>query len=319
MSFALEVKNEILSLNFSKKQMHMLLVGFLKFNGEILYNNNEVLFQISSSNNSLIRGIFKILKNFYLDDFQTAVIELPKNSSNKKLYRILLTKNVKQFLTENNIFDFNKNHKIIEIPYFNIFNTFELHQDLIRAYISGVFIAVGSVNSPDTSNYHLELQFKTIDEANYFTKIMSFYKFDFRIVSRRKNYVAYIKKSMLVSDFLKFIDASESVMNFENSRINRDLKNNLNRYMNIELYNQKNSIITGSRQIKEITFIKEQGAFNLLSEKARTLADLRLENPDVSFSELVELLEERNIKISKSGVSNLFKNISKISQQLKEG
>ncbi|ASP27839.1 hypothetical protein SCORR_v1c00640 [Spiroplasma corruscae] len=319
MSFALKVKEEILNHNFTEKQMRMILLGFLKFNGELIYNDNEVLFQLSSSSNKIIRGVFNLLKNFYQEDFQTTVIDLPVNVSNKKLYRILISKNVKNFLESFEVYNFNDNKKVVKVKEFEINNTFEKHQDLVRAYVSGLFIAIGSVNSPETSNYHLELQFKSEEESSYFVGLMNQYNFDFKIVQRRNNSVAYIKKSMLVSDFLKFIDASESVMAFENTRIDRDLKNNVNRYLNIEIHNQKNTIIAGSRQVKEIEFIKKQGLFGKLPIKAQKLAQARLKNPDASFSDLVQILEENNLKISKSGVSNLFKIISNIFNQIKKG
>ncbi|AKX33731.1 hypothetical protein SLITO_v1c00630 [Spiroplasma litorale] len=319
MSFALDVKNEILNHDFSLKQMKMLLTGFLKFNGEIIYNDNEVLYQISCNNNALVRGIYKILKQFYKEDFQTTIIDLPIKVKNKKLFRILLTKNVKDFLEDLKIYDFKNNKKIIEIEDVSGKNSFEKHQDLIRAYVSGVFIAVGSVNSPETPNYHLELQFKFENEAIYFLNLMHSFDFDFKIVTRRNNFVVYLKKSMLVSDFLKFIDAAESVMAFENTRIGRDLKNNVIRYINTQIHNQKNITKTGNRQIEEINLIINKGMLSKLSLKAQVLAKARLKNPETSFSELVQVLEGEGIKITKSGVSNLFKIISKLAKQIKEG
>jgi DNA-binding protein WhiA len=95
------------------------------------------------------------------------------------------------------------------------------------------------------------------------------------------------------------------------------MKNQVNRYLNIEIHNSQISIKAAEKQIEMIKEIKAKSLFSELSPKAQVLADLRLENPSSSFSELVELMEDNGISITKPGINNLFRNIRKIYELMK--
>ncbi|WP_338985225.1 DNA-binding protein WhiA [Spiroplasma endosymbiont of Diplazon laetatorius] len=313
MSFAMEVKEEILNHTFTEEQKIMLLSGFIKYNGELIYTNNGAALRLTSNSNNVIRNIFSILKTIYEGNIEISIIQIQKLRKNK-IYQLMLTDKVIEFLEQHNIFDTKTSNKIIEID----LEKYEkkIRQELTRAYVSGMFIAVGSVNSPETTNYHLELQFKEKESAIYITKILKKYHFNFKTTSKGNKTVCYIKKSIAVSDFLKFIDASISVMKFENTRINRDVSNNINRMINIDIYNQQKSSATGLKQIEEINLILKNNLISELSPKAQMLSEIRLENPDASFSELEYLMNEKNVAITKSGISNLFKIISKLANTI---
>ncbi|QHX36321.1 DNA-binding protein WhiA [Spiroplasma sp. BIUS-1] len=313
MSFAMEVKEEILNHTFTEEQKIMLLSGFIKYNGELIYTNNGAALKLTSNSNNVIRNIFSILKTIYEGNIEISIIQIQKLRRNK-IYQLMLTENVIEFLTKHHIYDSLTSNKIIEMNLERYDK--KLKQELTRAYTSGIFIAVGSVNSPETTNYHLELQFKEENSAIYISKILKKHSFDFKTITKRNKTICYIKKSIAVSDFLKFMDASISVMKFENTRINRDVSNNINRMINIDIYNQQKSSETGSKQIQEIELIQKNNLISELSPKAQVLSQIRLENPDASFSELEYLMNEKNIAITKSGISNLFKIISKLANTI---
>ncbi|QBQ07294.1 DNA-binding protein WhiA [Spiroplasma gladiatoris] len=312
MSFASSVKEEIVSHNFIKEQAIMLLSGFIKYNGELIYTSTGTMLRLTSRSNKVIRVILKLLKQFYFGNIEISIIQTQLLKKDK-VYQLLLTDNVKSFLRDNNIFDTNKNDKIIEIS---------LNQDfdnsLVRAYISGVFIAVGSVNNPETTNYHIEFQFKEIESANYICSIINKFDFGFKVIAKKSKYICYAKKSLVVSDFLKFIDAPQSVLSFETTRIARDFNNSVNRIMNIDIYNTKKTTIAGSKQVLQIENIIKNNLFSRLSDKAQKLANIRLEHQDLSFSELETIMNENGIYITKSGISNLFKIIAKLSESIGE-
>ncbi|AUB31133.1 DNA-binding protein WhiA [Spiroplasma floricola] len=313
MSFAMEVKEEILNHTFTKEQKIMLLSGFIKYNGELIYTSKGAVLKLTNNSNNVIRNIFSMLKTIYDGNIEISIIQIQKLRKNK-IYQLMLTDEVIFFLKRYNIYDINSSTKIIEIDLENYDK--KIKQELIRAYISGIFIAIGSVNSPETTNYHLELQFKENESSTYITKILKKYNFTFKTTSKKNKFVCYIKKSIAVSDFLKFMDASISVMKFENTRINRDVSNNINRMINIDIYNQQKSSVTGSRQVEVIELIKKNNLMSELSPKAQLLSQIRLENPDASFSELEQLMNEKNVSITKSGISNLFKIIDKIANTI---
>ncbi|AHI52423.1 DNA-binding protein WhiA [Spiroplasma culicicola] len=310
MSFAREVKEEILTHTFTQDQTIALLSGFIKYNGELIYTNHGACLRLASSSNNVIRRLFSLIKTIYSGNIEISIIQTQKLKKNK-VYELLLTDNVIEFLTKYSIYDIAKNDKIIEI---NLSG--DLNQSLVRAYISGVFIAIGSVNSPETTNYHLEFQTKELESANYLKEILEQYDFHFKVIAKRSKYICYIKKSLAVSDFLKFVDAPIAVMNFENTRINRDFSNNVNRMINIDIYNQQKTLFTGTKQINQINLIKQKNLFSELSEKAQMLANIRQNNPEASFSELEIMMNEKGIAITKSGISNLFKIISKLAESI---
>lgn len=183
---------------------------------------------------------------------------------------------------------------------------------MLRAYAAGLFIGSGSVNSPKTSNYHLEIQFKTLDEANQFNQLMATYGFAFKLLSRKnERYLSYLKKSAMVSDFIKFLDAPQCVLSFENERISRDVVNNINRMQNIDISNQTRTIAASEKQIKAIQYLRTKEFLSELSPKTQALAQLRLRYPDASYQELTQKMQKNGYNITKSGISNLFRQILK--------
>ncbi len=315
MSFAMKVKEEILEHTFSKEQTIMLLSGFIKYNGELISLNENTVLKLFSYSNNVIRKIYALIKEIYVGNIEVSIID-SKKLKRKKIYQLLLTTNVINFLAKYNIYDIKKSKNHIEI-YLNSDET--ENYGLTRAYISGVFIAVGSVNSPQTTNYHVELQTKEPESAKYLCDLLNQFDFGFKVTTRKKKFVCYAKKSLVVSDFLKFVDAAKAVLMFENTRISRDVNNNVNRMLNIEIYNQQKTYNAGIKQVRQISHIMEKNMFDELSKKAQVLAQVRLENPEATFSELGEILnEEKNVKITKSGISNLFKIIERLSESIGE-
>ncbi|PPE05817.1 DNA-binding protein WhiA [Williamsoniiplasma lucivorax] len=310
MSFALEVKEEIISHSFTPLQKQTLLCGFIKYNAELIYTNTGVKLRLNTISNRIARTILSMCKELFHGEIEVSIVQ-SQALKKQKTFQITLVGNVEAFLKEIQVYD-EQNQKIIEIIDPQVLKT----DDLLRAYVAGLFIAIGSVNSPETINYHLEVQFKEKASATYFQNLLNKkYAFDFKILQRSDNkFLCYVKKSSMVSDFIKLIDAPVSVMAFENERISRDLLNNINRIQNIDISNQTKTLITAEKQIKQINWLKHKGLFSELSDKAKTLANLRLENPEMSYVELEQEMHNKGYKITKSGVSNIFRTIEKISE-----
>ncbi|AHI53479.1 hypothetical protein SSABA_v1c00670 [Spiroplasma sabaudiense Ar-1343] len=312
MSFAMEVKEEIVTHTFSEEQRRAFLCGFIKYNGEIIISNNQPKLILSTISNRIARTVISFLKTFYEGEILISILQSQKLRKNKT-FQITLKDNVFDFLFKFNIYNTNKSAKIISVVDEVVNNS-----SLLRAYISGVFIAIGSVNSPKTSNYHLELQFRDEESSLFFNDLLEPLGFTFKKIKRKAKFISYLKKSTFVSDFLKLIDAPNAVMNFENQRISRDMLNNINRMINIDISNQAKTLDAGQRQVYQINNLKEKGYFRYLSDKAKFLANARLDRPDASFSELESILNQNNIPITKSGISNLFRTIEKLYKNSQE-
>lgn len=317
MSFALTVKEEVISHTFDDELSKAFLAGFIKYNGDLIWNSSNEKLKLTSISNKIARSIFGLCKKMFDGHIEISVSQTQTLKQNKT-FQITLIGKISDFLISLNIWDENQ-IKIIEYKPLNKQKNKDELTKLKRAYMAGVFVSVGSVNSPETTNYHLELQFKEEESANYIVYLMNKYAFDFKVLKRNdKLFICYIKKAIMVSDFLKFIDAYQGVMNFENERIMRDVSNNVNRVNNIDISNEKKTLSAGLKQIDQISKIQANLATKRLSEKAAYLCELRIHNLNASYTELTELMNENGYDITKSGVSNLFKIIEKLSMEFKD-
>lgn len=309
-SFAIKVKEEISKKQFNICCQQALLTAFIKYNGKVIRKNNyDVTIEVYSNNNSVIRMVYSFLKNNYDLQIETLVIE-SKKIRKSRVFILKLKTNGQAILQDLDVYDFSQDKKIIAI------NKAKINQEhCIRAYIAGAFMACGSVNSPQTSNYHLELQFDEEESVQYFKQLLKKFDFKFNQILRKNKYLCYVKKSTYVSDFLKLIDASVSVLEFENVRISRDFTNSINRLNNIEISNQQKAFRAGQRYIDIIENLKNQNLFMLLNPRTQKVANLRLQYPDATLNELVYMLyEQYKIVTSKSGINHLFREIKKLYQ-----
>ena len=170
------------------------------------------------------------------------------------------------------------------------------------------------MNSPSTSNYHLEIALNSENYAKWLSKLFSKYHnsdIEPKITKRREQFVIYFKKSDQLSNFLIMIGAVTSCLEFEEARMNRDLVNSANRLTNMDTANMKKIYETGLRQVEEIKVIdKAVGIENIENNKIRLLCSLRLENESASLTDLAELMSERLGKdITKSNINHLFRSI----------
>ncbi|MFX4056841.1 MAG: DNA-binding protein WhiA [Spiroplasma sp. hy2] len=304
MSFALEVKEEIVRKEFDQMCQKAFLTGFVKYNMTLNISNHFFNFEVTSISNIIIRTIYTFLKNLYQVKIDIIIVQGTK-LKNSKTFSLRIKERATEILKDLQIFDAETNQKFVAI-------SSEWNERQQRAYIAGIFVACGSVNSPETSNYHLEVQFNDEVSAQYFQKLLHKFHFPFKIIVRHDRYVCYLKKSILVSDFLKLIDAINSVLAFENTRISRDMVNSINRLNNIEISNQQKAIKAGEEQVAMINYLLEHDLFDELNENTKKVALLRIAYPDASLQDLSALLEnETSIEISKSGVNHLFREIKK--------
>ncbi|AGJ91030.1 DNA-binding protein WhiA [Mycoplasma putrefaciens] len=307
MSFALDVKEEIVTHSFNQDQKLAYLSGFIRYSSDIIFSNNTQKIRFSTISNKIARTLLSFSKEFFKGEIEVSIIQSQVLKKNKT-FVLTLIGDIDNFLQTLKIYDQN-NQKVYD---FKIAENQKNKTSILRAYIAGIFTATGSVNSPKTSNYHLEIQFKTLIDATNFINITKSLGFKFKLLERNANrFICYLKKSIMVSDFLKLIDASNAVLAFENERISRDVYNSINRVNNIDISNQTKILKAGKKQVTTINYLKQTNQFFLLSKKCQVLADLRVENPEYSYQELAEEMQELGYQITKSGVSNLFRTMDK--------
>ena len=296
MSFTSNIKNEICNIEYSDSEKMAELSAIININAKI-YNDR---FEIYTENVSTARRVYKLIKdiyhtNIYMDN--TTVNSLRKN----KL--VLLTIKDKYDLILNDLCIL-ENDKRLFIPKQYLVDEEKDKQ----AYLRGVFMICGSINDPKTSRYHLEFVISNEETANFVNKLLNELYFNSKVIKRDKNYMVYIKESEKISDFIKMINAVESLFYYEDIRIYRDHKNMTNRLNNCEQANVDKMIASSNEQLELIKKIKDTYDFDLLDDKIKTICIYKEKYPESSMAELATIISvETDKKITKSCINHRFR------------
>ncbi len=182
-----------------------------------------------------------------------------------------------------------------------------------RAYIRGAFLASGSLSDPEKT-YHLEFVTQDWGHAEALSGLINSFEMDSKIVVRKKYYVVYLKEGNQIVDLLNIMEAHKALMDLENLRIIKDLRNNVNRIVNCETANLNKTVSASVRQVNDINYIDTHKGLHTLTESLEAVARLRLDNPSASLKELGEMLSPQ---VGKSGVNHRLRKISGIADNLR--
>lgn len=182
-----------------------------------------------------------------------------------------------------------------------------------RAFLRGAFLSVGSMSDPE-KGYHLEFVCPDEDKAEQLCNIMHDFDIDAKIVLRKKYHVVYLKEGSSIVDLLNVCEAHVALMNFENLRILKEMRNSVNRRVNCETANITKTVNAATRQIEDIEYIRDHYGFQNLPENLRQMAEIRLENPDAPLKELGSYLEP---PVGKSGVNHRLRKISELADRIR--
>jgi DNA-binding protein WhiA len=181
-----------------------------------------------------------------------------------------------------------------------------------RAYIRGAFLAAGSMSDPNKA-YHFEIVCVSMPQAEQLRELMSGFETDAKIVERKGHFVVYLKDGSQIVDMLNVMEAYVSLMNLENVRILKEMRNSVNRKVNCETANISKTVSAAVKQIEDITKIRDTIGFDRLPPHLREMALLRLEYPDAPLKELGNYLEP---PVGKSGVNHRLRRLSEIADEL---
>lgn len=181
-----------------------------------------------------------------------------------------------------------------------------------RAFIRGLFMGAGSVNNPE-NKYHLEIIVANEENLWIVKELLENLGIHIKILQTKQKNSLYLKEGEEISRFLALISANKAVMQFEDIRVQREMRGKVNRLVNCESANLNKTINASIEQIAAIRKLKQDGKFNKLDENLKEIANLRLENPDMPLSELGKLLKN---PIGKSGVNYRLKKILEIANEL---
>ena len=182
-----------------------------------------------------------------------------------------------------------------------------------RAYIRGAFIAAGSMSDPSKS-YHFEIVCGELAQAEYVRDMINSFDLDAKIVTRKKTFVVYLKEGSQIVDVLNIMEAHIALMELENVRILKEMRNSVNRKVNCETANINKTVSAAVRQMEDIVYVRDTVGLDYLPEGLRDVALTRLENPDATLKELGSLMAD---PVGKSGVNHRLRKISEIADKLR--
>ena len=299
LSFSRKAKEEIASLPFPKTQAKALLSGFAKTAGSLRLSSEGEEIDCSSDSAQIAKALYSLANAVYGPIARFSFTRSAKIHK-KMRYHVLLQGKVMEDLE----LDFMSS----KIPSFVLGK-----EELERCYLSGAFLASGSVNDPHSSNYHLEIVCADPGFAKWLIHLInkaSGHLFEAKSTSRRGQTIVYLKKAEQISDFLVLVGATDACLEFENVRIDRDFSNIGNRLANLDGANMAKTLSVGARQEQEIRYLVEKNGWDGYHGKKKAVMELRLSHPDASLAELSALLSEAlNAKIGKSNVNHLLRDL----------
>lgn len=301
MSFTSNIKTELTNINLSKMEQISQLSGLLKNSVE---ENKRM--KITTENAALARWIFNNLKNSYNALIKVSV-KKGYNYNKNYIYGLDVYNNVEMIIKDLSLDTLIPDNYLID------------DEDTKRAYLRGVFLACGSINDPKKSRYHMEFSFINKEYTDFINRLLLSYDLNSKILKRDSRYIVYIKEAEKIGDFLRIISAVTALLYYENIRIYRNRKNNLNRINNCEQANVDKMIQSAKMQIDDINFLKVHDAFDLLDEKVKEACNYRLEYPEVSLLELSKIMTlETGSSITKSGLHHRFNKVKSVVSKLKK-
>lgn len=182
-----------------------------------------------------------------------------------------------------------------------------------RAFLRGAFLSIGSMSDP-AKGYHLEFDCVNAEKARQLQELIRGFDIEARIIRRKKYHVVYLKEGAGIVDLLNVCEAPVSLMNMENLRIIKEMRNSVNRRVNCETANIAKTVNAAARQVEDIEYIQIHYGFQNLPDTLREMAEIRLEYPDVPLKELGEYFTP---VLGKSGVNHRLRKLSELAEKLR--
>ncbi|MBH9991094.1 DNA-binding protein WhiA [Lactobacillus sp. W8092] len=307
MSYASQVKKELTNLEVHPEHARAELSALIRMNGSLSLAQHHFILNIQTENPAIARRIYSLLHQLYTVDSELVVRRKMKLQKNKQ-YIVRLRQHVQAILAD---------LRIVQKDSFQIRT--DISEDIwssqqrARSYLRGAFLAGGSVNNPETSRYHLEIYTLYEDQNQGLVKLMNQFQLNARATQRRNGFIVYLKEAEKISDFLQIIGATASMLKFEDIRIVRDMRNSVNRLVNCENANINKTIKAAAKQVANIRYYQENFGLEKLPVKLKEIAELRLDNPEVSLTELAQMVPGG--PISKSGINHRLRKLNTLIEQ----
>lgn len=183
-----------------------------------------------------------------------------------------------------------------------------------RAFIRGAFMASGSMSDPNKA-YHFEIVCRTPEQASRLQELMREFETEPKIIERKNHYVVYLKDGSQIVDMLNVMEAYVSLMNLENVRILKEMRNSVNRKVNCETANISKTVNAAVKQIADIELIRDVEGLDHLPIPLREMAQIRLEHPEAPLKDLGKYMDP---PVGKSGINHRLRKLAAIADSIRE-
>ncbi|MGM7702836.1 DNA-binding protein WhiA [Pseudalkalibacillus sp. Hm43] len=309
MSFASDTKKELTKLELKSCCSKAELSALIRMNGSISLANREIILDIPTENAAIARRIYTLIKQLYSYPAELLVrkkMRLKKNN----VYIVRIKQDSRTLLRELDIID----------------DTFSFKRDVStsitkkscckRSYLRGAFLAGGSLNHPESA-YHLEIFSMYEEHSQSLLNLINSFGLNAKMLERKKGFIIYMKEGEKISEFLTLIGAHNALLQFEDVRIMKDMRNSVNRLVNCETANLNKTVGASMRQVENIKLIEREVGLETLPDKLREIAELRVKYQDVSLKELGDLVSTG--PISKSGINHRLRKLDELANKIRLG
>lgn len=309
MSFAFDTKSELLSLKADDHCVLAELSALLRINGNVNISSEGLSIEFHSTNIGVIRKVVKSIKDLYKVEVEIRSKKQMKLNKND-MYIIIVKHKASNIINELSLMNHYDN--ILEDPLL-------IKECCRRSFLRGAFLASGSINSPKSSSYHLEIHTFDENDASNLTDLLNSFYLNAKTLKRKRGFISYIKESEKISDFLRVSGAMTSLFEYEDERIKRDFVNSITRVMNMDIANQNKTLEAANKQLRSISVLENMTDVNKLPKSMREAITLRKKYPESSLNELSDhCFDIFNKSISKSALNHRFRNINDLADQIME-
>lgn len=310
MSFSSDIKEELTKVVNKDDNYKMAeLIGFMIANCTITKEGNEFILKMSTENASAIKKAYNSFKTFYGIVANTNIKKEEEWSDNLYQLKILEKQDLEKIFKES-LLGIDVKMQLVMADKERILQ----NENVQKAFLRGVFIGSGSIVNPK-SGYHLEIVLSNQDNAIFINYVMQQVGIQSKIVKRKNGYVIYLKEADTIARFLATIGSNKGILDFEETRVIKEMRNNINRLNNFENANFDKTVDASLAQLDDITVIRKNRKFESLPEHLKKLARLRVSYKEATLEELGNMLDP---KLSRAGVSHRFKRLHQIAEDIRK-
>jgi len=312
MSFSSKTKNDLCRIMHTNRETSSAeLSAMIHMGGSLRFEGlKRMTFQIRTENPAIARYAFKLIKSLYKVEVEVRTIKSKQfKNRNQYIVKVVSAEESMSILMDLGIIKDIDGYTTLS---FEIPKRFIQEREPLKAYLRGAFLGAGSISDPEKA-YHMEFVTSSQEYAKELMSLVNSFDLSSKMIQRKNSYVVYLKDSEQIVTLLSAIGAHGALLDIENIRIMKGMRNNVNRIVNCETANLTKTVEAAWKQVESIEKIKNKIGLDKLPANLREIAELRLNNQEASLKELGEMM---NPPMGKSGVNHRLKKIEDIAQGL---